>query len=551
MSEPQIKKPNAITYPLEDLVEKVINGGVRIPEFQRRFRWQWEDVKRLMESIVRGYPIGSVLLWSRPAEDQILNLGALHIHAHKSDSALWVVDGQQRLTSLANALSKEGFNDSRFGISYNLVRQVFVRPHREQLHVIDLPTLFDLQALLRWFSIHQESIDYFEEATKIAKAIRQYSIPAYIVDQEDELILRDIFDRINNYGKRMTTAEVFSALHGGSDDKTKPQQLADISLDIEAEHSFGNIDEDTILRSILARRGANVARDIRAEFSTRGSSREFPNETAREAYSEGKRALSKAVRFLKETAGVPHFSFLSYRYLLVVLTRFFSYHQKPSPRNIDLLKRWFWRASIAGPTMFKGWTQASRILSSQIRPTSEVDSVQNLLRSIPTEGAYSTVTQRFKSTSSSTRIILCALWSSKPRSFTDGRQYEQEDLGRRLEGNQTPGPILPTIVPSGEPNQIANRFIFLSEVPIELARDIIINRPPTMAEPSWHKLLHSHCIDEAMVEYLLRDDIEAFIDLRKKSISILADTFIESMTGLTFEDTPPLASLIIDEDESD
>ncbi|MGB3612735.1 MAG: DUF262 domain-containing protein, partial [Elainellaceae cyanobacterium] len=191
---------NAETFPLEDLVDEVLSGHIRIPDFQRSFRWQWEDVKRLIDSIVRGYPIGSLLFWARPAEEEILTIGALEISAPRKDEARWVVDGQQRLTSLANALNDAGSGDPRFAIAYDLSRQEFVKPVREQSHVISLPTIFNLQRLLKWFSEHPESSEYFEEATRVAKAIREYSIPAYIVKQDSEDVLRDIFDRMNNYG---------------------------------------------------------------------------------------------------------------------------------------------------------------------------------------------------------------------------------------------------------------------------------------------------------------------------------------------------------------
>lgn len=551
MTASRIKKPNARTFPLEDLIDEVLTGGVRIPEFQRPFGWQWEDVKRLMDSIIRGYPIGSVLLWARPAQEEKLNIGALQINASKRDVALWVVDGQQRLTSLANALNDEGFTDPRFGIAYDLSRQTFVKPVDGQAHVIDLPTVFDLQRLLKWFSQHPESTQYFEEATKVAKAIREYSIPAYIVEQEDEDILRDIFDRMNNYGKRLTLAEVFSALHGGPRDNGKSQNLSDIAINISAIYLFGEIDDDTVLRAILARRGPDVTRDIRTEFSRDRLSREFPNETPQEAYSEGEKALSKAVKFLQSQAGVPHFSFLSYRYLLVVLTRFFAHYPEPSPRNIELLRRWFWRAAIIGPAVFSGWTQASRVLCSQIIPNNEVQSVQKLLEVVSAHPLNYPSIHGFRSTASNTRTLLCAMWSCHPRSFLTGEPYLQEELGRSLEGRGTAKDIVATIEPSGGKASIANRFIFLGEDSVEYARDAFKNQPTTMMNSSWVELLESHAVDIDMKGFLVGRDVTRFLEFREVRLRQLAENFLGSMTETSFEDTPPLSSLIIDEDDDE
>jgi len=39
------------------------SNALRIPVIQRDFVWDAEDVKELLDSIVSGYPIGSVILW--------------------------------------------------------------------------------------------------------------------------------------------------------------------------------------------------------------------------------------------------------------------------------------------------------------------------------------------------------------------------------------------------------------------------------------------------------------------------------------------------------
>jgi hypothetical protein len=500
-----------------------------------------------MDSIVRGYPIGSILLWQRPAGKQKLVIGAIHIEAPKDDKALWVVDGQQRLTSLANALSSEINDDPRFGLSYNLVRQSFTKPTKEQSHLIELPVIFDLQKLLKWFSEHPESIQYLEEATRIAKAIRQYAIPAYIVDQENEDALKDIFDRVNNYGKRMTHAEVFHALYATATGKSRPKNLEDISLDIKAEYLFGDIDSDTILRSILARRAANVTRDIRTEFDD-SVSRDFPGETPEQAYVEGGKALERAVAFLQQVAGVPHFSFLSYRYLLVVLARFFSHHPNPSPRNVELLKRWFWRAAVIGPGVFSGWTQASRILCAQVTPESETDSVQRLLGSLAEHKLALPSIKKFKSTASSSRIILCAMWSLGPRSFLNGKPYTQEEMGQLLEDRQTARSIVSTIVPINDYALTANCFIFLEETSIETTRECLAVKPQCIDEPTWHELLKSHSISEQAMINLLANNIDGFFECREESLGRQTASFLNDMTEADFEDTPPLISLVIDED---
>lgn len=555
MTDSQITKTSAQTFSLVHLVDKVLSGDVRIPEFQRSFRWEWEDVKRLMDSIVRGYPVGSMLLWVRPAKQETLSIGALKIEAARTDEALWVVDGQQRLTSLVSSLHMAGLNDPRFAIAYSLPRQTFIKPKASRSHVIDLPTIFNLQKLLKWFSEHPESGEYLEEATRIATAIREYSIPAYIVRQGDENILRDIFDRMNNYGKRLTRAEVFSALHEGASSDSSSRSLSDIASSIDVTYRFGEIDDNTIVSAILARRGADVTRDIRIEFNQERDASDFLNETPDRAYRAGEEALKKAVNFLQNDAGVPHVSFLAYRYLLVVLARFFAYYPDPAPRNIELLKRWFWRTVIVGPVGFGTGTQASRVLCSKIEKNDEVKSIQALLKSVSEYSmSLPLIIERFRSTSANSRILLCAMWSCRPRSLRTGEAYLQSELGDAIEGHQTANDVVVSIFPkaleAGNLN-VANRIIFLENEPVEEIINIFQYRPHSMTDEEWENLLRSHLIDQKMQAALLEGNHSAFFELREKRLNEIIADFLNAKVKTSFEDTPPLSSFILDEDEVD
>ena len=48
---------------VHELVIHAVEKKIDIPEFQREFVWSPEQVKLLAESLHRGYPIGSLLLW--------------------------------------------------------------------------------------------------------------------------------------------------------------------------------------------------------------------------------------------------------------------------------------------------------------------------------------------------------------------------------------------------------------------------------------------------------------------------------------------------------
>src|ERR1700716_3494984 len=98
-------RPEADTETVVELVEMVRRGAVRVPSFQRPLRWKAGDVVALFDSVYQGYPIGSFLLRKGKAEAARVRIGPLRIDAPETHSALWVVDGQQRLTALAAGLA--------------------------------------------------------------------------------------------------------------------------------------------------------------------------------------------------------------------------------------------------------------------------------------------------------------------------------------------------------------------------------------------------------------------------------------------------------------
>lgn len=82
------------------LVDRIDRGEVRLPEIQRGYVWKPNQVANLIDSLYRGYPSGSMLLW-RPNADVAERIAKIE-HSGTGPMALaqYLLDGQQRLTSL-------------------------------------------------------------------------------------------------------------------------------------------------------------------------------------------------------------------------------------------------------------------------------------------------------------------------------------------------------------------------------------------------------------------------------------------------------------------
>ncbi len=106
-------RARAVAITVEDLLERVREGRVRMPNFQRGLKWDGNDRRALADSVYRGYPIGTVLLWKNPPSTAGgRGLRGVEDPPESGDRFL-VVDGQQRITTLWEALGRRPDVDER------------------------------------------------------------------------------------------------------------------------------------------------------------------------------------------------------------------------------------------------------------------------------------------------------------------------------------------------------------------------------------------------------------------------------------------------------
>lgn len=106
------------TISIREVIKKINNKEMYLPEIQRGFVWKEKQVEKLFESIFVGYPIGTLLFWKTTKKD--INENELVLYdfikdfherdnkdnkkaseiASNYDIYYIVLDGQQRLSSL-------------------------------------------------------------------------------------------------------------------------------------------------------------------------------------------------------------------------------------------------------------------------------------------------------------------------------------------------------------------------------------------------------------------------------------------------------------------
>ncbi len=101
-------KPN---QSVKDVVQNIKDSGYQLPSIQRPFVWEPEQMLRLLDSIMCGYPIGALMVWLPPKEKGIRCRSFLKEYRPGQrtysqspppgdEQAYMVLDGQQRLQSL-------------------------------------------------------------------------------------------------------------------------------------------------------------------------------------------------------------------------------------------------------------------------------------------------------------------------------------------------------------------------------------------------------------------------------------------------------------------
>lgn len=142
-----------------DLVKDVRNGRIGLPDLQRPFVWKDNKVRELFDSMLKGYPIGYIMLWESPSdyESKKSTIGQ-NAKTYEEPKEL-VIDGQQRLTALVAAMfavkvKDKNFADREIKISYNPLTREFVHipTFLEHINMYD-----NFNRVVRFLNIKQES----------------------------------------------------------------------------------------------------------------------------------------------------------------------------------------------------------------------------------------------------------------------------------------------------------------------------------------------------------------------------------------------------------
>lgn len=183
---------------VEDLLRDVEIGKIGLPDLQRPFVWPDSKVRNLLDSMMKGYPIGYIMLWSSPEDYENTGQIGRNEKIYKQPDDL-VIDGQQRLTALLASMHGVEIRDKNYSV--RRIRIAFNPLNRE---------------FAVWTQAYERNPDWISAISSVFDADREHSASkfrkAYIrqanegrerngkdplTDEEEDVVEQNINDLLN------------------------------------------------------------------------------------------------------------------------------------------------------------------------------------------------------------------------------------------------------------------------------------------------------------------------------------------------------------------
>ncbi|MFA5229466.1 MAG: DUF262 domain-containing protein [Candidatus Paceibacterota bacterium] len=171
---------------LYEILRSIHDGKIQLPDFQRGWVWDDNRIKGILASVAKSFPIGAVMLLENGNESIRFKTkaieGAPEVNGEKPE--LLILDGQQRLTSLYQAIISNKIVKTRNAKGYEIKRWYYI----DMQKALDPGT--DLEEAI--FSINENKIvtenigrDIVLDLTSREKEFENLMYPVSLVDEYD------------------------------------------------------------------------------------------------------------------------------------------------------------------------------------------------------------------------------------------------------------------------------------------------------------------------------------------------------------------------------
>lgn len=366
----------ATTQNIQSLIEDIQKNHYFLPEFQRGFRWNSEQVKQYIQSLYRKYPTGAFLVWKAEVPSKIKGSAP----SGENTFTRLILDGQQRLTTLYTLF--KGFPPNwiegkppRTDLYFNVEKEEFqyftkslMLGKKEWIPVTEL-----LQEGFGNYFMKADSEtkaylgNYFDKLNQLDN-IRNYEYYIQEVEQQDPIQVVEIFNLVNSAGTPLSDADLALALITGRWEGCKDK----MRTATEKYSKFGfHFEMDFFTRCI------SVISTSRGVFD---DIHRLNEEDYIDAWNKTEKSLDYLINILPQYAYIDSTSFLSTHYIFFPLVYYLSNNgfkfADTQTRNKFLY--WFYNALMWG--RYSGSSESS--LDRDIRTLKDTNSVDELIKNV-------------------------------------------------------------------------------------------------------------------------------------------------------------------------
>jgi hypothetical protein len=206
---------------LAAILDQIDSGSMLLPEFQRGYVWNRDQVRGLMRSLYLGYPVGSLLIWETSADGPLVRGPAAGTTAPR----LLILDGQQRITSLYGIArgrppaffhgDERAFSGLRFNVEEETFEFGAPAKTRDDPRWVDVTSLYThglephIGRLNAWPFTRRRIVRYLERLSRLRQVLDRDLHQEKITGADKSVdVVIDIFNMVNSGGTKLSKGDL-------------------------------------------------------------------------------------------------------------------------------------------------------------------------------------------------------------------------------------------------------------------------------------------------------------------------------------------------------
>lgn len=542
---------------INDVLSQIDLGNYALPEFQRGYVWTRSDVRKLMYSLYRDYPVGSLLIWDTATDPDIIRGDG----TPSSGTVSLILDGQQRMTSLFGVIrgkapqffdgDASAFTNLYFNIdeeTFEFYSQQKMKGDRAWVSVSEV--IPDSGAFFtKVIAQRPDDMQYYAEAmTKLNKlsSIKDRDMPVQVVAGEDKTIdvVVEIFNNVNSGGTKLSKGDLALA------------KICAQWPDIRAE-----------MKAILARLGKKgfwfkqdwLLRCLTVHLTRKAYFSELDGVSiadVKNGLKEVENYIGTCLDYISSRLGLDHDRVLGSHYAIVLMVGYLSMKggKLSSAAEWDKLLFWYVHAFLWG--RYAGSTES--VLSQDLRVLEDGKGVDGLIELIHQNRADLTLRpQDFWGWSKGARfypLLYMIARVNHARDWGTGIELSQSLLGKN--SSLQVHHIFPkhVLYSAGKTKSMVNALANYAFLTQQTNLDISDQKPEDYFPIYMEKCpgaIESHCVPTAS-HLLTIDAYDAFLEERRKLLAKSANAILEDLwKGKLAQPSAPMTKMSVTEPEDD